>query len=320
METIVLPRLYCPFPSAINKHAESLHQQTLEWVRKFNLISDKAAYQRFCQSKFAQMSAYIYPEVTLTDLKLLSDWNVWLFILDDQFDEGGIGKQPMQLADLNTEVLNILREASTTHRLGPLGTALHDIRQRMIQQKPNAFLMNRFIRSVESCLASSVWEATNRARGITPDVATYMKMRTVTSGIPTIFDFILIAQRIDLPAEVLNCTDVQQLCLIANNAVCWANDIISFDKERRCGDVHNLVLTLRHEHQCTLEEAIQRAAKIHDDTVRTFIELETYIPSFGAAIDFDLQKYVSNLRGWIRGNFDWQGMSARYRLGEMVVV
>jgi 5-epi-alpha-selinene synthase len=316
MNTVVLPRLYCPFPLAINKHAESLHQHTIEWVRKFNLITDEAVYQQFCESKFSDLAARVYPHAEFKELKLLSDWNVWLFIFDDQIDEGGIGKQPEQLTVFYTRLVDVLKDSDTAPQLGPLGAALQDIRQRIIQQKPSTCLMNRFIYSVENCLAASVWEAKNRANGITPNVATYIKMRTLTSGIPTILDLILIALRLDLPPEVLNHSDVQCLSLMANNAVCWANDIFSSHKEMSCGDVHNLVLTLRHEHQCNLQEAIQRAVELHDNEVRAFVELETQLPSFGKDVDYQLERYVSSLCSWMRGSLDWHCTSERYRFAE----
>jgi 5-epi-alpha-selinene synthase len=240
-----------------------------------------------------------------------------LFILDDQFDEENIGKQPAQLAVLNAVLLDILKGADTDNQIEPLGAALQDIRKRMMLHKANAFLTSRFIRSVEECLTGGVWEATNRARDITPDVSRYIKMREFTSSVVTILNLILIAFGIELPPEVLNHIDVQRLSLKANNIICWANDISSFDKEMRCGDVHNLVLTLRHKHQHTLQEAIQCAATIHDNEVRAFMELETQLPSFGKDIDFQLERYVSGLRSWIRGSLDWHCTSERYRLTEL---
>jgi 5-epi-alpha-selinene synthase len=316
METIVLPRLYCPFPSAVNKHAESLHQHTIEWVRKFNLISDEAAYQKFCQSRFSDLAARVYPDAAFTELKLLSDWNVWTFIIDDQMDEGAMGKQPEQLAAFYAGLVNVLKGKDTAYQIEPLGAALNDLRQRIMQQKVESVMIRRFIGSVEACLSAFVWEAKNRARGNMPDVATYMKMRATTSGWPTFVELMSLNRMFNLPPEVLDRTDVQHLSLMANNILCWANDIFSFRKEMRCGDVHNLVLTLRHEHQCNLQEAIQRAVKLHDNEVRAFVELETQLPSFGRDIDYQLDRYISSLRSWMRGSLDWLCTSERYRFAE----
>lgn len=85
-------------------------------------------------------------------------------------------------------------------------------------------------------------EAINRARGITPDLTTYLRMRSLTSGLWIDTEFIEIAERVHLPPEVRNHSVVRTLTCAANNIVCWANDIISLDKEVKRGDIHNLVL------------------------------------------------------------------------------
>jgi 5-epi-alpha-selinene synthase len=107
---------------------------------------------------------------------------------------------------------------------------------------------------------------------------------------------------------------------MANNVVCWSNDIISLDKEMKRGDVHNLVLALRCEHQLVLQEAIDHAGELHDAEVRAFIDLEPRLPSFGAAVDAELARYVVILRSWMRGNLDWSHASGRYRPAKPVLV
>jgi len=319
MENIILPKLYCPFPAKVNKHAESLHRHTIEWVRQFNLIKDEAAYQKFCRSRFSDLAARVYPEAEWKALKLLSDWNVWLFILDDQLDEGNIGKQPEQLATVNARLIDILKGVGTANQIGGLGEALEDIQQRIIQQQAEPFLINHFIRDVEQCLAASVWEAENRAKGVAPDVANYMEMRALTSAVTTIFNLILIALKIDLPSEVINHTDVQRLAIIANNIICCVNDIFSLEKEMKCGDVHNIVLALKQEHLCNLEGAIQYAIELHNQQVETLIKLETQLLSWGTEIDYQLRRYVSSLHFWIRGSLDWHRLSERYCFKKTVV-
>ncbi|MGQ4647430.1 terpene synthase family protein [Lyngbya aestuarii] len=319
MENTILPELYCPFPAKLNKHAESLHQHTIEWVRQFNLIEDEATYQRFCRSRLSDLAARVYPEAEWTELKLLSDWNVWFFILDDKLDEGNIGKQPEQLAILNAGLINILKEVGTANQISGLGEALEDIRQRITEQKAEPFLMNQFIRHVEQCLSASVWEATNRSKGIVPDVATYREMRALTSAVTTIFNFILIVLKIELLPEVINHADVQHLAVIANNIICCVNDIFSLEKEMRSGDVHNIVLALQQEHQCTLKEAIQYSIELHNQEIETFIKLETQLLSQRTEVDYQLRRYVSSLRFWISGSLDWHRLSDRYCFKKTVI-
>ena len=98
-------------------------------------------------------------------------------------------------------------------------------------------------------------------------------------------------------------------------SVGWANDIFTYEKEVKYGEVHNLVLVLMDESSLALSEAIQRAAAIHDKEVRSFLaaqaELEPVVQNHEG-----LDAYVGILRQWIRGHLDWAKETGRYRVGE----
>ena len=106
---------------------------------------------------------------------------------------------------------------------------------------------------------------------------------------------------------------MKRLTLASHNAVCWANDVISLEKELARGDVHNLVLVLAHDEGLDLREAVDRVAHTHDAEVEEFVRLSSRLPSFGVAVDEHLGRYVAALQARIKGNLDWSLESARYR-------
>src|SRR5262245_20905667 len=108
MEQIVLPSLYCPFPSRLNAHVETAQQHIVEWVQQFELVIGETALKRFKAAKFAWLAARAYPTAPLEELLVVADWNVWLFIHDDQCDEASIGKQPARLEQLYERLCGIL--------------------------------------------------------------------------------------------------------------------------------------------------------------------------------------------------------------------
>ena len=311
MEQIVLPGLFCPFPSAVSQYAEEVHQGTIDWLRRFHVITDEAS-QRVSANHLGWLAARFHPDAPREELQLVSDWYAWFFFRDDQRDESEIGKQPERLAAVDARFLNILKGASLTDDDEPLAHAINDLRLRL-RPRVTATWMRRFIRIVKEHFDSTVWEATNRARYIIPDVATYVRMRPLTGGMHVDAAFIEITWRIHLPPEVRGHPVVSALTLTSNNVVCWANDIFSLEKELKRDDVHNLVLVLQHTYQLDLQEAIERAAAMHDAGVRTFIDLEPRLPSFGSAVDSNLRRYVSTLRTRMRGNLDWAHESVRYQ-------
>ncbi len=311
MDHIRLPQLYSPFPSGLNLHADSVGRETIAWARHFNLVTEDIVERRLATTHIGGLVGRVYLSTPRAQLQLLADWTTWLFLQDDQCDELGISKQPTQLQAIHARSLAVLRGAHPTLQDRPLTHALSNLRLRMLQYA-DAEWMSRFIASFEECLTASIWEATNRARGTTPDVTTYLQQRALTGGLYPYIVLIELTEQIHLPRQAREHPTVERLTLMAVNVVCWANDILSLAKEIKQGDVHNLVLTLQHKHRLTLQEALERAAALHDTEVRAFIDLELRLPSFGAPVDAALKQYIAILRSWMRGNLDWSYTSGRY--------
>lgn len=314
MESVTIPQLYCPFPSRLNPHAAAVHQGTLDWVQHFRFVSDEAAFRRIRATRIGWLAGRFHPNAPREMLQLVSDWYIWMFFRDDQRDESALGKDPKHLEAVNARYLEILSGQEPQTDEGSLAHAMRDLRDRLAAVAGTRVWMRRFIRIVQEHFDSTVWEATNRLRGAAPDVATYIRMRPITGGLHVDAALIEVAQGTRLPPEVQSHTVVQQLTVASNNVVCWANDIVSLQKEMRSGDLHNLILVLQQAYDLSLPAATGRALMMHNAEVQTFIELTQQLPTLGTAtVDVNLQRYVSTLRARIRGNLDWSLESGRYR-------
>lgn len=307
---INFPKIHCPIPSAVNPYAEIVNNHTLSWIKKFGLVPHEDNFDLVRKSKFGWLLARAYPNAPLEELKIVSDWNTWLFIRDDQCDESGLGKDPILLSHVHADYIEILNGRSPKQNSSPLAHALYDIRNRLMSKVTPAW-WGRFVYSAIEYFDSTEWEAQNRAFGIVPDTKTYILMRPYTGGLYTDIELIDITENIDLPLHIRKNDVLQRLALKANNVVCWSNDIISFAKESRHHDVHNLVATLLSS-QHSLQKAINLATEMTNSEIREFLELEKKLPSFSPEIDAQLQKFVGVLRSWMRGNLDWAYESERY--------
>ncbi len=323
-----LPPIQCPFPSAVSPHAEAVHQHTLAWVERHALVTDGRALERLRASKFGWLAARAYPRAALDRLAIVSDWNTWLFMIDDLCDEHGIG--PQRLTTVHAKCLQVLaggkpepRDPATAQfpprerRSGEersdlsLLRALEDLRERL-QALVACDWMARFVHSVSEYFESSVWEAENRAHGRWPEPATYIRMRPYTGGLYTDIELIEPVERITLPLAVRKHPHLQRLALITNNVVCWSNDVISLQKEHAHHDRHNLALIFHRHYGLTIEEAVNRVVKRTEAQMRHFVALESCMPSFGAGLDAGVRRFVAVLRAWMRGNLDWSYESGRY--------
>lgn len=310
-QKLIIPRIDCPFPSSASPYAEKVHTHTLEWVQKFGLAKDSAGFEHLRASRFGWLAARAYPDAPLERLEIVSDWNTWLFVLDDQCDEMGIGRQPAKLTALHSRCLQILCGDQPSAEDINVVHALHDIITRIRSLMPPIWLI-RFIHSAAEYFESTEWEASNRAQNFWPEVQTYIRLRPFTGGLYTDIDLVELTENITLPLILRAHPRIRQLITITNNIVCWSNDIFSLQKERRHHDMHNFALLIHHHEHISLQEAVDKVARLINKQIHRFIVLEENLPSFGVA-DHDISRFIAVMRSWIRGNLDWSYESARYR-------
>ncbi|HVI48432.1 MAG TPA: hypothetical protein VM802_26415 [Chitinophaga sp.] len=306
MTTIQLPRISYPFPSRINQFAAEAQQHVTDWAQHYGLVRSERAIARFNRGRFASLAARAFPDAPFFELCVIADFNTWLFMLDDQCDEADAGKTTDYLRSITSGFMDILRfnQYVTSATAAPLAASLGNIWERMRSISTPGWRL-RFIRSMEDYFSSCIWEAENRERGIVPAVADYIKMRPYTGGLYADIVAIDIIEKIYLPDDLLQHALLKRLMLACNNIVCWSNDLFSCDKELKQGDVHNLVVTLQHANHLTLQEAVDEAARMHNEEVAIFAALEKLVPLSGTEKDYELLRYVSVLRSWITGNLEW---------------
>ncbi len=322
-EALSLPSIFCPFPSAVNTHVESVEEHTLAWARRFALVRDEAAIARLRDAKVGRLVARAYPHSPRDALAILTDWHTWLFALDDECDEAGIGKRPERLAALHAQCLEVLsgrgpEKLSALPRPRPdrldvaLIEALCDLYRRMDPLMSRAW-MGRLAVTVSEYFEAGVWEAKNRELETWPDSATYTRLRPFAGGMYIVIDLIELTEGGTLPLAVRKHPCIQRLMLITCNVVLWCNDLFSLAKEHAHHDMHNLALILHRQEDLPLQAAVDRVAQLIEHEVQRFMALEAQLPRFGATVDGVVQRFVAVLRHWMRGNLDWSMESGRYR-------
>ena len=323
MERVILPDLYCPFPPAINEHAEEVQENTVKWTRSFGLLPEPA-YGLFGDTGIGRLAARTHPDLSRDDLQLVSEWYTWLFLRDDKGDESEVGRRPDELSEVDNRFLDVLAGGEPNIRDEPLVYALHDLRERLYGRlRSNALSsvwMRRFVRTFRGHLEATLWEAANRSRSAAPDLDSYLRMRPLTGGLSIITELIEIVEGNHLPQEVREHAAVRRATEASHNIVCWANDILSLEKEIQCNEVNNLILVLHHTRGLDLQQATDRASEMHDAEMDALVGQLKEFPSFGELLDGNLERYVSSLRHRIRGVLDWSYESGRYKTRAGVVV
>lgn len=311
MEQIDIPPLYCPFASRISPHADALDADNLAWLELLRLVPAGAA-KLVARARFGRLAARAYPDASLDMLGIAAAWATWLFLRDDQCDEGGISTNPRAMRALADHQIDVLAGQRPHRDDDPLTAALADLRERMLARGGGRW-MARFLANVQDYFDASIWESSNRATGRVPDLATYIRLRDLTGAVKTCFDiFELIEGALAIDARYD--ARLSRLMRLANRAICWSNDVFSIHKELAHGDVHNLAIVLQHELSLSVHDAVAAAVRMHDDAIRSFEHHERRLAETGAPDE--TLRFVVALKGWVRANLDWSIETGRYAVRE----
>lgn len=304
------PHLVCEIPPAISAHVESAHLHTLRWAIEIGLVHDEGPkFNRFRAARFTWLAARAYPTVSAKQLDLISDWITFLFFYDDMCDtqEATDPSYLDRLVTAEDRLIEIGHGAALRDGDTPLDCSLANIRDRAAAFADQAWL-ERLGGHVQEYIEGCRWERIIRLQGQVPSMATYAKLRLLISAVFPCFDFAgmcIDGERRVVADNVL----VQQLEVMANNYICWVNDIYGVDKEIGENTTSNLVIVLAHQFGLDWDTAIDRAIEMCNAELEAFLALERQM---GQLANRDCRSYIDALKAWMRGNLDWYSETKRY--------
>lgn len=301
----------CPFPLHINPHLGEAEASSLKWLRDLGLISTWRQQARVSKAHLSTLVAGFYPSAGLAELQLASDYVCWAFALDDLGDETDVGERPARLMELFQSFDLILQGRPASASATALDYGLEDVMQRVSEFTTEPQL-HEFVEGNRAYFGGMLWEANNRAHAQVPDEAAYSTFRPAAGAVPSFFTLIEPLERIALAPQVRAHHGVGQLASLAGNIICWINDVLSYEKERAHGDFHNLVIVYEHHRRLPPSVAAQQAIARINSAIAEFCAVSNTLPSFGAAQDESLRRYLDTLRAVIRVTLEWTYDSTRY--------
>ena len=300
--------LYCPFSPEIHPDASSVHETSLRWAQALGMLSTEQHVRAAHQAKVGWLVARAFPTALPHGLQLIADWTLLFCSLDDHIEQlGTAGAIEAYLQHL----LDVFRADIASSSEDPFVAGMLDLRRRLLAIAPPSHL-TRFTERLAELFAANVAEAWNRDGAKIPDIASYVHLRAITVGLHVIFELSELLEGVRLSDRTREHPTLQQLATRTSNIVGWANDLFTYEKELRQGEVHNLVMVLMNERRLSMTEAVAAAVALHDNEVRGFQQDVEQLPYFGLA-DVGVQRYVAMLRCWIRGHLDWAHETGRYR-------
>ena len=287
------------------------------WVLEHRLAAAADVHKRFDPLGGGLLTSLCYPGSSLEKRVLFAQLLGWIFVQDDEVDDAVEAHDPAALAARYTRFVGITRGAPADPS-DPFLVALAELCER-IRAGADAAWYDAFADSLRRFwLDGVVEEARARKSGALLPPAQYMRVREHSIGLFPFLDFVETAHGFFLPRDVVADARVQQIRRGTARLVTYANDVFSFEKERRAGDANNLVHIMMALNGASLASAVDVVIAIHD---RELAELCAAIDAVerDASTSPDLLRYLAGHKHWLRGALEWQRRSLRYARGRALL-
>lgn len=308
MQVFRIPILYCPFVGAIHPRVNEIEEHTLQWLQDFKLVDTYETFLRYKKNKFPLFIARTFPDGEFIDICTWCDLNSLLFIVDDFFDANDVIKDKGSFKQFQETIMNILyHNAAYDIEDGPVFAAFSDIWMRL-RHRSSENWQNKFIYCINKMFEGLYWQFRNIQLGIYPAYEDYLQIRQYLGASHLSTDSLEVTGKIFLPESIYQTERVRKLTELSRNCVCFANDLFSLSKEaeesQNAGE-YNLVGVLKRKYDTTWDDAIKRAAYLHDDLVREFISLSHLPFHFDPNMNSMVKKYIRALEMQMIANIEW---------------
>ncbi|MDZ5431650.1 hypothetical protein T3H00_03085 [Pseudomonas fluorescens] len=317
----VVRPLRCPAPSRIDDAlGEEVNHRLMSWVEGIGIFAGKL--KKIRDSNFGRYAMLCHTDTDDPDRLLLQGQCLAaLFAVDDHFcDDRSLGCSPATVAPRLSFAIAAM---DPVYLPRPFDTEL----ERQLDSDPVLIGLRAYMKRVEQfCTPSQVArvrqisiamfvtmaaEGAWRIYGTRPTIAEYLASRQVNSFWPCL---VLIdpVGGYEVPADLYSRPDVHRITALASLATTLVNDLYSAYKEH-VNEVgaFKLPYLLASKHHCTLQQAIDRIADIHDDVMRDYEAAEHTLLIEASPL---LRRYLTGLKAWIAGNLEWHKHSARYHV------
>lgn len=318
IEQIVIPEIYCPFPSRISPHYEQVRAHTLDWARRFEVVYHPEMLRYYDRADLSGLACRVYPHAGLEELCLASDWLFFIFVFDDLFDEGGLDHRLNEMAQFHEHLLDVVHNPPRGQSYGPISRVFLNLFQRAGSSVSPAW-HERFERHNEEFFKAQRWQIANRESQRLPNFQECLENRVHGAGVLPVFDLIEVMQHVEIPAEIYESQLAQAILQAGNNIVGWTNDVYSFKKDAGCSDVNSALAALQCGQGISLQQAVDQMCAMIDRETRRFLDLLRLV-SFPSEVSEQHMRFLwTGVADWLRGHLDWYSGNSRYADGAFLV-
>ncbi|MET9486649.1 polyprenyl synthetase family protein [Nocardia sp. NPDC006630] len=314
-------------PARLNPHVETARAHALSWARDMSMFTTQAGIapwteQQFEKEDYALLSCYMFPAAPVGKIDVLTDWNTWLFYIDDFFADaierkGNSTSVKDQLARIG-QFMPIDLAQRVPVATTPTEHGLADLWSRTAPGMSQDWRC-RTRERIEQCLGGNLQERRNRHRHNSNPID-YLELKRITNGAPVVACLIEYARAAELPASVVNAPAMRSLVDSVNDASILVNDIHSYQREIVSeNEPANMIFVLRKSLGCDLDQAVTMTSELARSRLQQFeyiadVEVPAMIAECGStpAESSNVLGYIEGLRDWVPGWQEWFARTERY--------
>ncbi|RYC55946.1 hypothetical protein CHU98_g10274 [Xylaria longipes] len=213
-------------------------------------------------------------------LRMMLDWSHWVFLFDDQFDEGHLKDDPVTAQEEVNATMSIMTDdAPFIHPdENPIRYVFQTCWQRL-KRRASPELQQRYREQHKRFFDQLVVQVQRVACGevLASDVQIYMEIRRGTIGA---------YRAIALSPGVVN-------------------DVLSYRKDLELGVDYNLISILQ-EKGLSIQQFIDQIGVMINDCYRRWYTALADLPSYGRGVDSEVLKFADVCRFVALGNLHWR--------------
>ncbi|KAF5515885.1 Presilphiperfolan-8-beta-ol synthase [Colletotrichum siamense] len=297
----------------VNANYEKVKLEADNWIKEVFQFDETAA-KKNVKADFALMCALSAPYADAEALRMMIDWHNWVFIFDDQFDEGHLKNDPVKAKEELDAHWAILEDRNPPVQLHEnsiryvFQTTWDRVKKRSSEDLQEHWKVSH--KMYFDGLLGQVKVAHSQS-AFTLTVDEYMNFRRATIGTEPSFALVEYAHGINISQKYLGHPSVRECERVSADLVIFVNDILSYRKDLEQGGEHNLILLLRAQ-GFSEQEAIDQIGDMILECYRSWYRALAKLPVWGESVDKEVLRYIEACRTIALGNLHFTYTSERY--------
>ncbi|KAJ7231163.1 terpenoid synthase [Mycena haematopus] len=280
-----------PWLRQINPHYREVTAKSSAWLHSLKLLGPKSQ-RSFDRCETGLLAALAYPTASKEHLRTGCDLLGLTFVVDE-YSEVEDSRGIREMVNVMLDALRSPDKRRPAHEMR-LGEATRQFWSLALETASETS-QKHFVEAFTGYLSAVVQEVEDRDADAVLTIANYLDIRT--RNIAAYACFVPGELHLNLPDYVFHNPVLADLKRIAAHLLILNNDLMSYNKEQALGrDQYNLITIIMQTDGTTdLLAATSWVSAYHESLQSEFMGAIRLLPSFGAALDPEVQEYVSYL-------------------------